>query len=238
MLAGHPREFLLPVFIVSIPIALLSALDSGNDTFSVLLVIYLIASLLVTTFFYGYISIVANELSSESKNDADLANAFNKTVNKYWQLLVVSVVAGIAVVGGIFLLVVPFFYLMTIWFVFIPILVIEDVQYFKSLERSRKLVRGYGWSVFFTVFFTGIAGGVIYIVTSIPDRVMDNSPLLLSWITTTIGDSLTISLVALIIYFAYERLVELKSMAQENTVTDTLPRTSIPPPTSIGPPQT
>lgn len=236
MLTDHPREFLLPAFIVSIPIGLLTALGEEKGAVTALTAVATFASLLVSTFFYGYFSIVANKLSSG--NSVDLAPAFVRTVKKFWQMILVSIVSAIAVGIGVFLLIVPGLYLITIWFVFIPALVLEDVQYFNSLTRSRELVRGYGWSVFVTILFWVIAGGVIYIVFSIPTIAMDDSPLLLSWIATTLGDAVVITMSALIFYFAYERLVELKSAAQESTVADALPGTDAPPPTSSGPPQT
>ena len=57
-------------------------------------------------------------------------------------------VAGIAIGIGFVLLIVPGLFLLTIWALVAPVVVIERKGVMASLERSRELVRGHGWQVF------------------------------------------------------------------------------------------
>jgi hypothetical protein len=64
------------------------------------------------------------------------------------RLIGVGLVAGIGVVLGFVLLIVPGLILLTMWAVVAPVVVIERPPGFGALRRSRELVRGNGWQVF------------------------------------------------------------------------------------------
>src|SRR5258708_10415596 len=63
-------------------------------------------------------------------------------------LVRVAVVAGILIVIGFVLIIVPGLILLTIWSVAVPAVVIERPPGLAALGRSRELVRGNGWQVF------------------------------------------------------------------------------------------
>lgn len=50
--------------------------------------------------------------------------------------------------------------LLTLWAVIAPVVVIEKRPVFEAFGRSRELVRGHGWTVFFVVIITGLLSGV------------------------------------------------------------------------------
>ncbi len=62
-----------------------------------------------------------------------------------------SILAGIAITVGLILLIVPGLYLITIWAVIVPVIVIERSGALASFGRSQQLVRGRGWHVFGTL---------------------------------------------------------------------------------------
>lgn len=64
---------------------------------------------------------------------------------------VASLIAGIAIWIGLIIVIVPGLYLLTIWAVVMPVIVIERSAPFAAFERSRRLVRGHGWQVFGTL---------------------------------------------------------------------------------------
>jgi uncharacterized membrane protein len=64
------------------------------------------------------------------------------------QLILVGIVAGVGIVIGFVLLIVPGLILITIWSVAAPVVVLERPGVFAALARSRELVRGNGWQVF------------------------------------------------------------------------------------------
>jgi uncharacterized membrane protein YeaQ/YmgE (transglycosylase-associated protein family) len=81
------------------------------------------------------------------------------------QLIIVGLVASIAIVIGLFLLIVPGLILITLWSVFVPVIVLERAPGLSSLARSRELVRGSAWQVFGVLFvlfvLVGLLSGVI-----------------------------------------------------------------------------
>jgi uncharacterized membrane protein len=62
-----------------------------------------------------------------------------------------SILAGIAIALGLVLLIVPGLFLLTIWCLIVPVIVLEGAGVSAAFERSRDLVRGYGWQVFGTL---------------------------------------------------------------------------------------
>jgi hypothetical protein len=77
------------------------------------------------------------------------------------QLILVGIAASIAIVIGLFALVVPGLILVTIWAVFVPVIVLERTPGLGSLGRSRELVRGNGWQVFGVLFVLFVAVGIL-----------------------------------------------------------------------------
>ena len=75
-----------------------------------------------------------------------------------------SILAGIAITVGLILLIVPGLWLITIWAVIIPAIVIERAGAIDSFGRSRQLVRGHGWHVFGTLVLLFIIQLVVDIV--------------------------------------------------------------------------
>jgi hypothetical protein len=84
------------------------------------------------------------------------------------QLVLVGLVAGIAIVVGFAVLIVPGLILLTLWAVFVPVILIERAPGLSALGRSRELVRGNGWQVFGVLF-------VLYVLVSIVILVADSA---------------------------------------------------------------
>jgi hypothetical protein len=68
----------------------------------------------------------------------------------------VGLLASVAVIGATLLLVIPALYLVTIWAVLLPVVVVERPGVFDAFGRSRQLVRGNGWKVFGIVLLLGL----------------------------------------------------------------------------------
>ena len=64
------------------------------------------------------------------------------------EVTTVWLVGTFAVLGGLTLLVIPGICLAVMWYVCVPVIVIERAGPLAALGRSRELIRGYGWSVF------------------------------------------------------------------------------------------
>jgi len=88
-----------------------------------------------------------------------LGPAFEAGVRLFLPLLGLGIVAGLGMILGFILLIVPGLILAVIWSASTGAVVIEGRGVFESLQRSRDLTRGYRWPIFGLV--------VIYAVVSI-----------------------------------------------------------------------
>jgi hypothetical protein len=123
----------------------------------------------------------------------------------------VSILAALAIVVGLILLIVPGLFLITIWAVIIPVIVIERVPALSSFGRSQGLVRGNGWNVFgvlVVTFLILIAGQLILalILTALPVA-------LANAISTVITGALAAPFQALVVTTIYFRLIGVASGA-------------------------
>jgi hypothetical protein len=75
-----------------------------------------------------------------------------------------SLLAGLGIALGLILLLVPGFYLLTIWVLIVPVIVLEDKGAIDSFARSREIVTGYGWSVFGLIVLTFLIQIVVGLV--------------------------------------------------------------------------
>ncbi len=75
-------------------------------------------------------------------------DAFDVGVRMFLPLLGLAIVAGIGILIGFFLLIVPGVILCVLWSVAAPAVVVEKRGVFESLQRSRDLTRGHRWPVF------------------------------------------------------------------------------------------
>jgi hypothetical protein len=100
---------------------------------------------------------------------ADLT--LSETIGRVWprlgSVVGAGLLAGIAIVIGFFLLLAPGFYLLTIWSLIIPAIVLENLGVMESFGRSRDLVRGYGWTVFGVIVVTFVIEFIANIVLSL-----------------------------------------------------------------------
>jgi hypothetical protein len=90
----------------------------------------------------------------DGRADLSVSETFSQVYPKLGTIIVVGILLGIAIAIGLFLLIVPGLYLMTIWIAVIPAIVLENRGIGESFGRSRELVRGYGWNVFGVIVLT------------------------------------------------------------------------------------
>ncbi len=91
-------------------------------------------------------------------------DAFDAGVRMFLPLLGLGVVAGVAILFGYLLLLVPGLILTVLWSVAAPAVVVEKRGVFESLQRSRDLTRGHRWSVFGLIVIYGVLSWLISIL--------------------------------------------------------------------------
>ena len=115
-----------------------------------------------------------------------------------------SILAGIAIVIGLALVIVPGLYLITIWAVIVPVIVIERSGAIAAFGRSRELVRGRGWHVFATLVLVYVILLVVDIVLSLIFSALPH--VLSSGLSQVIAGTLISPFLALVVTLVYYRL--------------------------------
>jgi hypothetical protein len=116
-----------------------------------------------------------------------------------------SILAAIAISIGLLLLIVPGLFLITIWAVIVPVIVIERAGVLASFGRSRELVRGRGWHVFGTLVLVYLIMLVVNIVLGLIFRALPH--VLGSGLSVIISGTLISPFLALVVTLVYYRLV-------------------------------
>jgi hypothetical protein len=90
----------------------------------------------------------------DGRADLSIGETLGRTWPRVPTVAAAGILAAIAIVIGLILLIVPGLFLLTIWVLIVPAIVLEGRGVFESFGRSRELVRGYGWTVFGVILMT------------------------------------------------------------------------------------
>ncbi len=115
-----------------------------------------------------------------------------------------SILAGIAITIGLVLIIVPGLFLITIWAVIVPVIVLEGSGMMAAFGRSHQLVRGRGWHVFGTLVLTWI---VLLVVNIVLGLILTALPhVLSSGLASIISGTIVAPFIALVVTLVYYRL--------------------------------
>jgi hypothetical protein len=212
MYKSHWRHLLTISFVVYLAIALISLILA-------LVLVNWVAALLATAislvalFWVQGALVKAVEDIRDGRADLTLADTFQRVRPQLGSIIVSGILAGLAIVLGLILLIVPGLVLLTWWVLIIPVIVLEQRSAGESFGRSRELVRGHGWRVFGVIVLTilllvgfGIVLGIVL------------SPLedwLRSFVSNVISGTLTAPFIALTWTILYYRLRGAKEPAEQ-----------------------
>jgi hypothetical protein len=110
----------------------------------------------------------------DGRADLSISETLDRVSPRLGTLALAGLLAGIAIGLGLLLLIVPGLYLLTIWLVIIPAIMLEGCGVSESFGRSQELVRGYGWSVFGVIVVTALIFIGVAIVFGVLDGVLDS----------------------------------------------------------------
>jgi hypothetical protein len=147
--------------IVNLAYALLvEAIANDSQGAAVTLGILGVAAAVIGTTWLQGAFVYAVQDARDGTFDSSLADVFARVSPAVFPLLVAGLLAGLGIALGFLLLVVPGLFLLTIWAVIGPAIVVERTSALQSFGRSRELVRGHGWTVFAIVLVTGLLSGI------------------------------------------------------------------------------
>jgi hypothetical protein len=131
---------------VFVPVAIINGLilSAGGILGAVLAAA---VGVVATYWFQGMVVEAARDIL-DGRRDQTVGSLFSSVAPVVGPLIGAGLVAGIAIGIGFILLIVPGLFLLTIWAVVAPVIVLERPGVFPALGRSRELVRGHGWQVF------------------------------------------------------------------------------------------
>jgi hypothetical protein len=136
----------------------------------------------------------------DGRRDNTIRELFGSVSPVLPALIAVSILGALGIGIGFLLLIIPGLILLTVWSVVAPVTVIERLGVFSAFGRSRKLVRGYGWSVFGTVlvFLLVLAASIAAALIGL--ALGDVGRAILSWIFNALTQPVA-ALTASVLYF-------------------------------------
>ncbi len=143
------------VFVISSVFGVLLIAASAGLAF-----IALIVSLVATTLFTGMVVELVSDVQ-DGKRDASAGQLLRAVTPVLGKLILVGIVAGVGILIGFILIVIPGLILATLWSVAAPVVVLERPAGLRALGRSRELVRGNGWNVFAVILLLVILVGLV-----------------------------------------------------------------------------
>jgi hypothetical protein len=115
-----------------------------------------------------------------------------------------SILAGIGIAIGLLLLIVPGLFLITIWCMIVPVIVLEGAGVGDSFQRSRELVRGHGMQVFGTLVLVFVLLLVVNIVIGLVLVALPEA--LRTFLSSLVSGALVSPYLAVVLTLGYFRL--------------------------------
>ena len=197
---------LIPVaFWLFLVVAIVQGL-AGNSV--VLVLLGAILSLVASVIYEGMVVSLVRDVQ-DGRRDLSVGELYRSVTPVLGTLLGASILYGIAVGIGFILLIVPGLFLVTIWAVIAPVIVIENCRAIDSFGRSRGLVKGFGWPVFGAVLCAVLITFVVSaILLSIAAAIADGP--ILRIVLGVLASTVTAPITALVAAVLYYRLLLLK----------------------------
>jgi hypothetical protein len=149
----------------------------------------------------------------DGRADLSLGETFAQARAQIGSVAVAAILAGLGIVLGLILLIVPGLVLMTWWAVIVPVVVLESRSAGEAFTRSRELVRGNGWGVFgiivlMVLLLIGFSLALNLILSPLADWLQ-------SFVSQVVGSTLTAPFVAIVLTLLYFRLRQAKEPVTE-----------------------
>jgi len=216
---AHWRHLLTISFVTYLIVAVLTAILAAILTWVGAILGFFIS--LVAVFWLQAALVKAVEDVRDGRADLSLQETFDAAKPHLGSVIVAGILAGLGIILGLILLIVPGLFLMTIWAVIVPVIVLENKSAGESFSRSRELVRGYGWGVFGVIVLTILLLIGFEIVLSL--ILSPFADWLRGFISNVVSGTLTAPFIAVVLTLLYFRLRAAKEPPAQEHVAVTPP---------------
>jgi hypothetical protein len=202
-------QFFLTALIVFVVLDLLGALvDSASGDNTGVNIFWALLGALISVVGYFWVQAALIETARDVRDgraDRTIGETYAAVRPRLGSAIIAGILAAIGIGIGFLLLIIPGLYLLTIWSMVIPVVVIESRSAGEAFTRSREVVRGNGWSVLGLII-------VVFLLLAIASLVLRLifSPLpnfFEVWLGSLVADSLTVPFAAAALTTAYFKLV-------------------------------
>ncbi len=131
-----------------------------------LVILALLVSTVVGVFYQGMVVELVRDIQ-DGRRDSSIGELFASVQPVALTLFLVALLGGLAIGIGFVLLIVPGLFLLTIWALIAPVVVVENTGVLDAFGRSRALVSGHGWTVFGVIALVFVLTIVVAIVAGI-----------------------------------------------------------------------
>jgi hypothetical protein len=198
----YARHLLTIAFIVFLIAAVVSAaLSLAGGIFGALLgiLVSLIAEFLLTAALVKAVQDVRDGTVNLS-----VGQTFSAAVPFIGPVAVAAILAGIAIAIGFAVFIIPGLFLLTIWSLIVPAIVVGGSGPLDSFGRSWQLVKGHFWNVFGILFMVFV---ILFAVDLVLGLVFSALPYFLShFLSSVIGGTLIAPFIAVVTTLMYFRL--------------------------------
>jgi hypothetical protein len=206
MYKAHARHLLSIALVVYLVAAAIETLLALLGIIGVLLAI--IVSV-IAVFLLQAALVKAVEDVRDGRVDLSFSETLQAARPAVGRVALTSIVAGIGIFIGFILLIVPGLYLLTVWCLIVPVVVLEGLGTGAALGRSRDLVRGHEWQVLGTLVLVFV---VLLVVGVVIGLLLSGLPMAArNFISEIVSGTLTAPFLALVLTLGYFRLLAAES---------------------------
>jgi hypothetical protein len=163
----------------------------------------------VAILYQGFVVALVRE-AREGGRDASAWELIGRVMPVFWPLAGAAVVYGLGIAGGMLLLLVPGLVLLTFWAVVAPVIVVERRKVFDAFGRSRQLVAGVGWSVFWVIVIAFLIASVVGVALFLLAGALADGPII-RIVFNALGSTVTAPITALVAAVLYYRLLAIEA---------------------------
>ncbi len=158
--------------VIFAPIAIINGLILSSGLILAFLLTAIVGAI-GTFLFQGMVVEAARDIL-DGRRDHTVGSLIGAAAPFIVPLAAAGILASIAIGIGFILLIVPGLFLLTIWAVIAPVIVLEHTGAMGSFGRSQQLVKGFGWPVFGVLFclfiiqaiLSAILNGIVHAIVS------------------------------------------------------------------------